>query len=210
MDQEITPFRHRHDGWTADRQVLFLERLAETGSVRAACEGAGLTNTSAYRAYRRMPEFARAWDEALAARRPMLEEAAFERALHGVTVPITRQGEVVGERRQFSDGLLRYMIERGDKVAAQEAEAAREERVLAMRAAPACTQEELDEALMERLDELAWVRRDAKAREWRTAVAHVERLRAEGVADMDDRPPPGWMPEKPTGTRPVVIEGDWD
>jgi mannonate dehydratase len=85
--------------------------------------------------------------------------------------------------------------------------AAREERALAMRAAPQATQQEVEEALMDRLGRLAWAHRDARAQEWRTAVAHVERLRAEGVAvaDMDDRPPPGWMPEPPRGKARQVI-----
>jgi hypothetical protein len=192
MSQEITPFRHRHDGWTADRQALFLERLAETGSIRAACEGAGLTKTSAYRAYGRMPEFARAWDEALAARRPMLEEAAFERAVHGVTVPLTRYGEVVGERRRYSDGLLRFMIERGDKVATQ-APPVPEGVVL---------QGQIDAALLRRLDALADARapkREAAARQrWAELVWQVEQRLAAGepVAAIADAPPVGWGQEE--------------
>lgn len=109
------PFRHRHDGWTKARQAQFLARLTETGCVRAACEAVGLSTTSAYRARARMPGFGQVWDKALAVRRPMLEDAAFERAVSGVTVPVTRNGKVVGERRRYSDSLLRYLIERADR-----------------------------------------------------------------------------------------------
>jgi len=111
----VQPFRHRHDGWTAARQAQFVACLTETGCVRAACEQVGLSKTSAYRAYARMPEFAGRWERALMVRRPMLEDAAFERAVNGVTVPVTRKGRVVGERRRYSDALLRYLIERGDR-----------------------------------------------------------------------------------------------
>lgn len=62
-----------------------------------------------------MPTFGQFWDQALKVRQPMLEDAAFERAVNGVTVPITRLGKAVGERRRYSDALLRYLIERADR-----------------------------------------------------------------------------------------------
>jgi hypothetical protein len=31
------PVRPRHDGWTAERQIAFVEKLADSGSVSAAC-----------------------------------------------------------------------------------------------------------------------------------------------------------------------------
>lgn len=138
------PFRHRHDGWTKARQATFLARLTETGCVRAACEAAGLSSTSAYRARVRMPAFGQCWDQALAVRRPMLEDAAFERAVNGVTVPVTRRGEVVGERRRYSDGLLKYLIERADR---------REAAGMGIMAGgqPVATQEEMEVALLNRL-----------------------------------------------------------
>jgi len=62
------PLKRRADGWTALRQVEFIGRLAETGSVRAAAERVGMARETAYR-LRSKPgaeEFARAWDAALA------------------------------------------------------------------------------------------------------------------------------------------------
>ncbi|MEP3780313.1 MAG: hypothetical protein ABJM53_02075, partial [Parasphingorhabdus sp.] len=41
--------RERHDGWSPDRQVVFLEALARTGNVRAAARYAGLSRESAYK-----------------------------------------------------------------------------------------------------------------------------------------------------------------
>ena len=114
--EEATPFRHRHDGWTPARQLVFLARLAETGCIADACRAAGLSRTSAARAYKRMPDFAERWDTALATPRPVLVQAAFDRAVHGVEVAIRRNGEVVATRRRYSDGLLRFLIERGDRM----------------------------------------------------------------------------------------------
>jgi hypothetical protein len=32
------PVRPRHDGWTAERQIAFIEKLADTNSISAACK----------------------------------------------------------------------------------------------------------------------------------------------------------------------------
>ena len=58
----------RHDGWTAARQFRFIELLAATRSVTAACRAVGMSRESAY-ALRDRPEakdgFAFAWRRAL-------------------------------------------------------------------------------------------------------------------------------------------------
>jgi hypothetical protein len=63
----------RHDGWTAARQTRFIEVLAATRSVAAACSAVGMSRTSAYK-LRDHPEgrqFRLAWNAAL---RPDFEE----------------------------------------------------------------------------------------------------------------------------------------
>ena len=66
--------RIRHDGWTPDRQLDFLETLVRTGNVGVAARVAGMSRESAYRLRARQPDglFAAAWDRALTptARRP--------------------------------------------------------------------------------------------------------------------------------------------
>jgi hypothetical protein len=173
----VAPFRHRHDGWTPERQERFLERLAGTGCVREACRGAGLSKTSAYRAYQRMPDFAMRWDRALAARRPMMEDAAFERAVHGAVVPLTRMGKVVGKRRQFSDALLRFLIEREDRRQAAAADARRV--VDAAEMTRAATREETNAVLMKKL-KIVEERLTREARD--KAIAFADRMVAEGKA----------------------------
>mgnify|MGYP006189706035 CR=1 FL=1 len=61
---ELPDSRKRLAGWSAARQRLFLETLAETGSVHLACTAARLSARSAYRLRARSPAFAAAWDTA--------------------------------------------------------------------------------------------------------------------------------------------------
>jgi len=106
------PRRHRHDGWTAERQAEFLETLAETGSVTAAARAVGMDRRSAY-VLRRGPSgeaFAAAWDAALDSSHQHLHEAALARAIHGVPRPIFRGGEQVGEYRHFDERLTTFLL----------------------------------------------------------------------------------------------------
>lgn len=58
----------RRDGWTADRQLRFLEVLARTRNVGAAAAAAGMSREGAYRLRNRQPEglFAALWDMTMA------------------------------------------------------------------------------------------------------------------------------------------------
>ena len=107
------PRRWRRDGWTPHKMAAFLEVLEQTGSVRDACRAVSLSKTSAYRLYEQDAGFAAAWDRALTAIRPSLEETAYQRAVIGWEEPVYHGGKLVGYRRRFSDGLLRLLIERG-------------------------------------------------------------------------------------------------
>ena len=70
--QQIIPFepaqlRPRYDGWTAEKQIHFIEALAATKCVDEACRRVGMSDTSAYE-LRNRPcgrAFAKAWDIAL-------------------------------------------------------------------------------------------------------------------------------------------------
>ena len=102
----------RHDGWTPARQQLFIEALADNGSVRAACEVVGLATVGAYR-LRRQPgaeEFAAAWDAALAHGIHQLRDAMMDRALNGVAVPVYSYGKLLGTRTVFNDRLGMFML----------------------------------------------------------------------------------------------------
>jgi hypothetical protein len=110
----LADYRVRHDGWTEARQKAFLRALAETGCVRDACKRVRISSTSAYRARRHSPEFARAWNRAQAAGGATIEQAAFARAVEGWDEVVMRDGKVVSSRRRYSDSLLRLLLQRGD------------------------------------------------------------------------------------------------
>jgi hypothetical protein len=58
----------RSDGWTAERQLRFIDALAQTRSVSRAAAAAGMSRESAYRLRDRREGalFALLWDRALA------------------------------------------------------------------------------------------------------------------------------------------------
>lgn len=115
---EPVPLRPRHDGWTPERQVAFIEALAETACVVQAAAAVGLSATAAY-ALRRRPEaqaFRLAWDAALDFGVRRLADAALSRAVHGVARPIFFQGEQVGERRYFDERLTQFLLRLRDPV----------------------------------------------------------------------------------------------
>ncbi|NYT40936.1 hypothetical protein HZY97_09235 [Sphingomonas sp. R-74633] len=103
----------RHDGWTAERQRIFLTALAETGCISDACKAAGVTARSAYRLRHRADAdaFARAWDDALLASVSRLAALAFERATYGSTRELWKNGALVAESREPSDKLLMFLLQ---------------------------------------------------------------------------------------------------
>ncbi len=112
------PTRNRIKGWTAQRQRLFLETLAITGCVSEACGAVNLSARSAY-SFRHKPgaeSFAAAWvhAESLAATR--LTALAFDRAVHGKSEYLFKDGVMIAERRTPSDRLLMWLIAHLDPV----------------------------------------------------------------------------------------------
>lgn len=63
-------------GW----KPIFLETLANTGNVRAACTAADINRNTAYQTKERSPEFAKQWDEACETATDLLEYVAWQRA----------------------------------------------------------------------------------------------------------------------------------
>ncbi|HEY7809875.1 MAG TPA: hypothetical protein VIA98_05820 [Allosphingosinicella sp.] len=106
--------RNRLAGWSADRQRLFLNTLAETGSVHLASAAARLTARSAYRLRARTPAFAAAWDTADQLAVGRLSALAFDRAINGRIEQIWQEGNLVAEKRLPSDRLLMWLLARLD------------------------------------------------------------------------------------------------
>jgi hypothetical protein len=111
-DFEPVELRHRHDGWTPERQVAFIEALAECGCVDSACRRVGISTTAAYalRGQVRAQSFRLAWDMALDHAIQRLSDAAYSRAIHGVVQPIFYKGEQIGERRRYDERLTMFLL----------------------------------------------------------------------------------------------------
>ncbi|MES2443614.1 MAG: hypothetical protein V4574_12355 [Pseudomonadota bacterium] len=104
--------RGRHDGWTPEKQVAFIDALAECGCVVEACARIGMSPSSAY-ALRRSPDaisFRAAWEAALDHAISRLSDSAFSRAINGVSRPVFFQGQQIGERRHFDERLTMFLL----------------------------------------------------------------------------------------------------
>jgi hypothetical protein len=104
--------KHRHDGWTPERQKAFIEALADTGSVTRAAAQVNMAQANCY-ALRRAPgaeDFRRAWEAALDFGVARLKDIAFERAIEGQLVPVFVAGKLMGFRRKRNDHLLMFCL----------------------------------------------------------------------------------------------------
>jgi hypothetical protein len=112
IDFEPAQLRARHDGWTAQKQIRFIEFLAATRCVDEACRRVGMSDTSAYELRNRPcgAAFARAWDLALELKLDRVEQAAIERSINGVPRPIFYKGEQVGECRHYDERLTMFLL----------------------------------------------------------------------------------------------------
>lgn len=109
---------NRHDGWTPERQRLFIEALRRIGMVTAAAKAVGMSPKSAYKLLERAgPEsgFARVWRWALAEGRGNVSFTAIDRALHGVEVPYFYGGLERGTRRVYDNRLLIAALRAADR-----------------------------------------------------------------------------------------------
>ena len=107
------PRRPRADGWTPEVQARFIEALADTGMVQAACEAVDMSVQSAYR-LRRAPggeSFAHAWTVALDHAAGVLADLAFSRAIQGVDEPIyDRDGARIGVKTRYNDRMVMFLL----------------------------------------------------------------------------------------------------
>jgi hypothetical protein len=165
------PVKQRHDGWTPEKQVGFIEALAGSGCVDEACKRVGMGRASAYalRARTDAVAFRLAWDAALDHGIRALADAAFSRALHGVARPVFYKGEQIGERRYYDERLTMFLLRYRD---------------------PARYGAWLDRAIAQR----------GKDHEAQRLAAHLDRLEEDAWADELGYPRPA-KPYPPTGPR---------
>jgi hypothetical protein len=126
----------RRDGWSPERKLRFLDRLAARGNVRAASAAVGMSREAAYTLRRRDPLFARGWAAALVLARESSAEVLADKAIDGIEEEVWYRGEHVGTRRRYDARLLLAHLARLDRMIEQEqdraaADAARFDEILA-------------------------------------------------------------------------------
>lgn len=117
MTKKLVPFdpvpiRPRNDGWMPKKQADFIEALASCACVDEACKRVGMSRSSAYdlRGRRDAASFRSAWEAALDHAVHRLSDAAFSRALNGVSRPVFYKGEQIGERLYFDERLAMFLL----------------------------------------------------------------------------------------------------
>ncbi|WP_327753391.1 hypothetical protein VVT58_08485 [Sphingobium sp. SJ10-10] len=110
----------RADGWSPARQRHFLETLAATGVIRAACDAAFISTRSAYalRIRRDGAAFRLGWDAAILIARARLADELLARALTGSEEVIRKDAEANKITRHRHDNRLAMsMLARLDRMA---------------------------------------------------------------------------------------------
>ncbi|WP_375381804.1 hypothetical protein [uncultured Sphingomonas sp.] len=108
----VPRLKHRHDGWTPERQRAFIEALADTGSVSRAAASVNMAQANCY-TLRRAPgaeSFRQAWNAALDCGVARLKDIALERAIDGQLVPVFKAGKLAGFSRKRNDALLMFCL----------------------------------------------------------------------------------------------------
>ena len=114
-----TPGPARQDGWSPARKLRFLDRLASTGNVRAACASVGMSRETAYALRRRDALFGRGWAAALMLAREAVAELFADMATEGIEEEVWYRGELKGTRRRIDARLLLAHMARLDKLVEQ-------------------------------------------------------------------------------------------
>ena len=99
--------RARRNGWSPERQKLFLFALSRCGSVARSARAAGKSPRSAYQLLHApgADSFAQAWDEAIEEGIERVRADALQRALGGAFVPVFRRGRLVRVEHRRCDRL---------------------------------------------------------------------------------------------------------
>jgi len=126
----------RRDGWSPERKLRFLDRLAANGNVRSACAAVGMSRDAAYTLRRRDALFARGWAAALLLAREAGVELLADNATEGIEEDVWYRGEHVGTKRRFDARLLLAHLARLDRLVEEAGQrtaddAARFEEILA-------------------------------------------------------------------------------
>jgi hypothetical protein len=89
----------RHDGWTPDKQRLFLCTLRYRRSVKLSANAVGLSRENAYQLRRKWKPFAAHWDRALSTEACTVADLMLRRAVEGFDVPVVAKSGKVRWKR---------------------------------------------------------------------------------------------------------------
>jgi len=113
--------------WT----TIFLNELAESSNVKAACLAAGVSQSRVYLRRREDPDFARQWYDALAEGYDTLEMELLSRLREGRLEDI----DADGNKRKFDIGTaFRCLVAHRDSVAREKARRTLDDEVVTMKA----------------------------------------------------------------------------
>lgn len=120
-DRAALPPIAPEDRWTKHKMAAFLRELGATQCVAGAARSVGMSRQSAYKLRNRLKgePFDIAWEAAFQHGYDALHQAALERALFGVEVPVFHGGEQVGTRRHFDERLTVFFLSRRNAQGAQ-------------------------------------------------------------------------------------------
>ena len=120
-DAPTIPYVAPEDRWTKPKMAAFLRALGACACVSSAAKAVGMSRQSAYKLRNRLKgePFDIAWEAAFQHGYDALHQAALERALHGVEVPVFHQGEQIATRRHFDERLTVYLLSRRNSQGAQ-------------------------------------------------------------------------------------------
>jgi hypothetical protein len=123
----------RSDGFTSDRQRIFLAVMAACGVVSDACRAAGISRDTAYNLRNRAEgrAFAIAWNAAILIARGPVGDELMSRAMNGVVERVYRNGELWGERHRHDNRLAMAVLTRLDRQAEGMGEGAATARIAA-------------------------------------------------------------------------------
>lgn len=107
---QSTRLRARTRANPEKRRREFVAALRESANVRSAAAAAGIDRQTAYNWRKELPDFARAWDDAIEDAIDTLEVEAIRRARDGVTKPVYQQKEHVGDVQEYSDTLMVVLL----------------------------------------------------------------------------------------------------
>lgn len=97
--------------FTPGVREIWLATFRDTGNIRLACEAAGVSRSTVDRYRREDSSFAEAWAQAEEDAADHLEDAAYKRAVDGVSRRrYDKDGNLVAEEQVYSDTLLLALL----------------------------------------------------------------------------------------------------